>query len=260
MAFFSSLPVYIGGPVFVGGFVAIAIVMGLLAHRYLPQSVLDQHNEIAGFVFAVVGVVYAVLLAFLAITVWQRFDDAQRRVSDEANQLVAVYRRVDDFPEARASLRRQIARYVSTVIHDEWPKMNQRTASVQADAQIEGIAYRVRHLEANTPARQVVFTSIEDGVQNAMTDRDDRLMLSNTGLNSFLWTILFLGAAAVVAFSYLFAYKSRGAQAAIVGLLAFTLALVLYLIAAIDYPFRGDVHIHPIGFIQAQQTFAKVGY
>jgi len=260
VAFFSSLPVYIGAPLFVGGFVAAAIAAGLLAHRFLPQSVLDEHNDIAGFVFAVVGVVYAVLLAFLAIAVWQRFDDAQTRVSDEASRLIVVYRRVDAFPESRASLRRQIVRYVEALVNDEWPKMNEGTASAKADALIEGIALHVRHLKANTPAQQVMLTSLVDGVQATMMDRDDRLVLSNTGLNAFLWTILYLGAAAVLAFSYLFAFKSRGAQAAMIGLLAFTLALVLYLIAVIDFPFRGEVRVQPAAFVQAQHTFANVGY
>jgi len=260
MAFFSSLPVYIGGPLFVGGFVAIAVLAGLLAHRYLPQSVLDQHNEIAGFVFAVVGVVYAVLLAFLAIAVWERFDDAHKRVSDEASQLVIVYRRVDAFPDERAPLRRQIVRYAQVLVSDEWPAMNRGGSSDTADALIEGIAYHVRHLKVKTPSQQVLQTSLIDSVENTMVDRDDRLVLSNTGLNAFLWTILYLGAAAVIAFSYLFAFKSRAAQAAMVGLLAFTLALVLYLIAAIDFPFRGDVRILPTALVQAQHTFEKVGY
>src|SRR5579872_2619180 len=99
MAFFSSLPVYIGGPVFVGGFVAIAVLAGLLAHRYLPQSVLDQHNEIAGFVFAVVGVVYAVLLAFLAIGVWEHFQSSEESTYQEASSLTVVYRKSDLFAQ-----------------------------------------------------------------------------------------------------------------------------------------------------------------
>jgi hypothetical protein len=93
-----------------------------------------------------------------------------------------------------------------------------------------------------------------------MMDRNDRLLLSNRGLNAFLWTILFLGAGAVIVFSYLFAYKSIGAQAAMTGLLAFTLALVLYLIAVIDYPYRGDVRIQAGPFIEAAQTMHSIAY
>src|SRR5438477_8054128 len=68
---FATMPVYLGALIFVGGFVLVAVGAGLLAHRYLPQTVLEDHNDIAGFMFAVVGVVYAVVLAFLAIATWQ---------------------------------------------------------------------------------------------------------------------------------------------------------------------------------------------
>jgi hypothetical protein len=257
---FASLPVYLGGPLFVLGFVGLSVGGGLLAHRFFPKSVLEEHNDIAGFMFAVVGVVYAVLLAFLAIAVWERFDAAETRVHDEANQIVVVYRRVDAFPAARKSLRRKISQYVNLVITDEWPKMNTGQSSARANRLIEDIAYQARHLNVKTAMQQDLLTSIIDGLQETMMDRNDRLLLSNRGLNAFLWTILFLGAAAVIVFSYLFAYKSKGAQATMTGLLAFTLALVLYLIAVIDYPYRGDVRIQAGPFIEASQTMRSIPY
>ncbi len=256
---FASLPVYIGGPLFVIVFVAIAVGGGLVAHRFFPKGVLEDHNEIAGFMFAVVGVVYAVLLAFLAIAVWERFDAAETRVHDEANQLVVVYRRVDAFPDQRAQLREKISRYVDLLISDEWPRMNHGKSSAKANALIENVAYQARHLKATTMTQQDLLTSIIDGLQETMMDRNDRLLLSNRGLDPFLWTVLFLGAAAVIAFSYLFAFKSKGAQAAMIGLLAFSLALVLYLIAVVDYPFRGDVRIGPAPFVDAAQTLHGIG-
>ncbi len=260
MDIFASLPVYLGGPLFVFGFVALSVGGGLLAHRFFPKAVLEEHNDIAGFMFAVVGVVYAVLLAFLAIAVWERFDAAETRVHDEANQIVVVYRRVDAFLAQRASLRKKISQYVDLVISDEWPKMNTGQSSERANRLIEDIAYQARHLNATTATQQTLLTSIIDGLQETMMDRNDRLLLSNRGLNAFLWTILFLGAGAVIVFSYLFAYKSMGAQAAMTGLLAFTLALVLYLIAVVDYPYRGDVRIQVGPFIEASHTMRSIGY
>jgi hypothetical protein len=256
---FASLPVYVGGPLFVLGFVAIAVGGSLLAHRIFPKGVLEEHNDIAGFMFAVVGVVYAVLLAFLAIAVWERFDAAETRVHDEASQLVLVYGRVDAFPDQRVELRKKISEYTDVVISDEWPKMNSGKSSERANRLVEEIATAARGLNVKTATQQDLLTSIINGLQTAMMDRNDRLMLSNTGLNAFLWTILFLGAGAVIIFSYLFAFKSSGAQAAMIGLLAFTLALVLYLIAVIDYPYRGDVRIQSGPFVEASHTMHTIG-
>jgi hypothetical protein len=257
---FAALPLWAGAVIFIGGFVAIAIAGGLLARRYFPHAVLEQHNDIAGFMFAVVGVVYAVLLAFLAIAVWERFDAAETRVHDEASQLVVVYRRIDAFPAARMTIRKDLARYADLVVSDEWPKMNSGSQSAAADRLIEDIAYNVRHLRVTTMTQQDLLTSLIDGLQASMMDRSDRLLLSNRGLNPFLWTTLFLGAAGVLVFSYLFAFKSAGAQAAMTGLLAFSLGLVLYLIAVMDYPYRGDVRIQATPFVEARQMFREIGY
>jgi len=54
-----------------------------LADRFIPHQVLAVHNNIAGFIYPVIGVVDAVLLAFLAIGVWERFQAAEQRVHEE---------------------------------------------------------------------------------------------------------------------------------------------------------------------------------
>ncbi len=48
-----------------------------LVRRYVALDRLTANNEIAGFKYAVLGVLYAVLLAFAIIVVWQKFSDAE---------------------------------------------------------------------------------------------------------------------------------------------------------------------------------------
>jgi len=53
----------------VGATVLLSIAGTLLVRRLIGVEVLERHNEVAGFIYAVIGVVYAVLLGFAAITV-----------------------------------------------------------------------------------------------------------------------------------------------------------------------------------------------
>ena len=76
----------------VGGTVLLSIAGTLLVRRFVGVEVLERHNEVAGFIYAVLGVVYAVLLGFAAITVWERYDRAQASVAQEANDLADLYR------------------------------------------------------------------------------------------------------------------------------------------------------------------------
>ena len=58
------------GIAIVGGITVLATAGALLVRRWVPVEVLERHNEVAGFIYSVIGVMYAVLLGFTAIIVW----------------------------------------------------------------------------------------------------------------------------------------------------------------------------------------------
>ena len=71
----------------------------VLARRWVSVEVLKHNNEVAGFIYGVIGVLYAVLLGFTAIIVWEQFDKAQAGVDQEANELADLYRDAQAFPD-----------------------------------------------------------------------------------------------------------------------------------------------------------------
>src|SRR6478672_12967499 len=79
-----------------GGITVVSVVGGLLVRRWVNVEVLERHNEVAGFIYAVIGVLYAVVLGFTAVIVWERFAEAQNNVEKAANELG------DLFPGCRA--------------------------------------------------------------------------------------------------------------------------------------------------------------
>ena len=96
----------------VGATVLLSIAGTVLVRRLISVEVLERHNEVAGFIYAVIGVVYAVLLGFAAITVWERYDRAQASVEQEANDLADLYRDAETFPaNVRTQLKDQIRDY-----------------------------------------------------------------------------------------------------------------------------------------------------
>src|SRR5215475_14331584 len=77
---------------------AFAYGSARLVRRRFNAEVLARHNEVAGFVYAVIGVVYAVLLGFTAIIVWEQFREAEEDADREANALADLYRDAQVFP------------------------------------------------------------------------------------------------------------------------------------------------------------------
>ena len=68
------------GTLIVGGITFVALAGALVVRRWANVEVLERHNEVAGFIYTVVGVLYAVVLGFTAVIVWERYDQAQAEV------------------------------------------------------------------------------------------------------------------------------------------------------------------------------------
>ena len=110
--FLSSLPLWLAMALIVVPPTATAMAAQLLIRKSVGAEKLVKNNEIAGFKFATVGVIYAVLLAFAVIAVWDKFSEAQNSVADEAGATAALFR-YSDGPEPEAlALQKAIVGYL----------------------------------------------------------------------------------------------------------------------------------------------------
>ena len=121
----TGLPLWISAPIIVGGGTLLAMLGPTLVRRYVALDRLTINNEIAGFKFATVGVLYAVLLAFVIIVVWEKFSDAEANVVREAGAAENLYRLSQGLGDYDGpDLRKAIATYVKAAIADDWPAMD----------------------------------------------------------------------------------------------------------------------------------------
>src|SRR5262245_54322036 len=126
-----TLPVWFASLLIVGSSVVVAMAGLLLARRYLKFDWMEGHNDVAGFIYAQLGVVYAVLMAFIVIVGWQRFDNADTNAAEEASILIALYRDTAVYaPAQRDLLRQRIHDYTVAVSVDEWETMRRGQASL----------------------------------------------------------------------------------------------------------------------------------
>ncbi|HEV3090766.1 MAG TPA: hypothetical protein VGX91_04895 [Candidatus Cybelea sp.] len=247
IAWFDSLNSVVAGIVVVGGFVASTMVLGYLVQHFTSQEVRAEHNDRAGFILAVIGVVYAVLLGFVAIGVWDRFQQAEIRTYDEAGALASVYRDSRSF-EHTDDLRATLRAYTNSVIHDEWPHMSQGNKSGLTDALLERIDAKVRALDVTTPAQADIHRQMIDATATALDNRETRLTIDFVGINGSMWAVLIAGAYLTVAFTYLFGFDRTIMQQLMILGLSLMIGLVLYLVMAMDFPYRGGIAVSPEAF------------
>ncbi|NMO90416.1 DUF4239 domain-containing protein [Actinomycetospora sp. TBRC 11914] len=243
----SAWPLWSSGLLLVLGVPLLAIV----TQRFLRRrwSVLSEgdHNEVAGFLIAVVGVIYAVLLAFVVIVSWEQFSAAGDTVGQEASALRTIERTAAAFPaDARARIHADVVAYAHAVIDDEWPAMSRgEPGSPTVGPTLDRLSVDLEALPADSPARTEIVGAEVERFHDLVTARSARLDYVPQGAPAVLWAALVVGAVVTIGFSMVFALRDRFLQTLMTGSIALLIGILLFVAVAIDHPFVGDVAVTP---------------
>ncbi|MBV8148269.1 MAG: hypothetical protein JO092_04180, partial [Candidatus Eremiobacteraeota bacterium] len=52
--------------------VCLTVSLHALLQTHFRSEVLRRHNDVAGYLFSAVGVIYAVVLGFIVVVVWEK--------------------------------------------------------------------------------------------------------------------------------------------------------------------------------------------
>jgi hypothetical protein len=235
----------------------IAAVVGLiLVQRLVPSTLREEHNDVAGFIYAVVGVMYAVLLAFVVIVVWQDYQEAKDTVESEANELAGVYFLADRFPDPERAHIQGLARsYARVVVEEEWSLMERGETSPRATSVLRELRVSVLNIDANTGPEQVLYDQALTRLHQMSDARGLRLLETTEGLPGILWVVLVGGGVVTVCFTYLFGLKNNVAHVLMVAALTLLVCGILFTIGALEYPFAGVSKVQPNAFEEVLRLF-----
>jgi uncharacterized membrane protein len=248
-------------PTFLLGFLIVAVyvsstVIGLvIIRKFYPYNRCKNHNEIAGFIFATLGVIYAVILAFTVVVTWEQFDKADDITSREANCIASLYQDAMPLPaDFRERLRGGLTDYVNTIINDEWLAMQKGQRSPKVDELQEKLIASYSGFQPKNETQKIFFTESIKKLNEANELRRERLLYAATGINSILYFVLFVGSFITIAFSMLFGTENFKEHLIMSSCLAAMIAIALFTIIALDYPFTGKYIIEPDVFIKILPT------
>ncbi len=239
----------------------IASVAGfLIVDRLVDADKREVGNDVAGFVYAVVGPMYAILLAFVVFVVWTHYEDANAGVATEANEVAGIWRQAPALsPSNGAALRALTVTYTQDVIHDEWPLLARSELSPKADKDFSDLYSAVLALPADTGKDQALFSQLLSETHNLGNERRVRLLKTQETLHPVLWIVLLAGGVLTIAYAYVFGLKSRAAHVLLVAVLAGTVVGMLCMIKLIDGPFVGSVSVRPDAFEAILKTMTGGG-
>jgi Protein of unknown function (DUF4239) len=203
--------------------------LGLLAANFLlPHGVRSAHNDVSGFIFTTAGVIYAVLLAFVAVALWENFARTENQVQTEANLVGDLYRDTPAFAEPAASrLRHYLFVYAEIVVDDEWPSLAAgRIDETEGWQLLDKFHTELLQLQAKDESAAVIRA---DAVKtlNALYDaRRGRFHAASLEMPAILWWNLIAGATLLMSFTYLFGVPKLGMHVTMVSLLGALIGLV----------------------------------
>lgn len=224
---------------------AIAALFGpLILRRWIGFERLASNNEIAGFKFATVGVIYAVLVAFAIIVVWEKFNQAQSAVVEEAGAAATLYRLIDGPEPEAAAMRAALGTYLQLAIERDWPAMARESESRETTKALDTLYAEAQQLARSASVPQAVIGEMFKQM-DAMTEaRRTRLHLAGGTVPLVIWLVLSCGAVLTVAFTFFFATKNLPAQMMMTGILALLVFMALFVIISINHPFTGPSNVN----------------
>jgi hypothetical protein len=230
--------------IMVAGGTSLAVFGLLLVRSFVPYHKLKTHNDVAAAIYATLGVLYAVLLGFVVIIVWEGFDKSNLNAVKEANCLRSLYRDAQAFPLMQRQQVRTLAQeYAQTVIKDEWETMKVGKASPQTEEKLQEMWVFYSAYQTAGETERIFLEESVRKLNELGALRAERLIDSRTGIHPWLWFVLIVGGVTVIVFAFLFGSENLAGQIIMTALLAALISLILFTIFSLDYPFTGDISI-----------------
>jgi len=240
------LNLWVLGALVVVGIPLMTVVVQAVIRRLAPGIVEGEHNEVAGFLIAVVGVVYAVTLAFIVIVTWEEHREARDTVNREAGGLRSLYLGSQALPDpSRARMSELVIQYGQEIVDEEWAAMDDGGSSRAASDLIGEMFATLRGVATTTPTQETFLADALVRLNEVADDRALRITMAEEGQVSILWAAIILGGILTVGFALLFGVANERLHYLMVGGFAAVLALQILVILVLSHPFSGDARVTP---------------
>jgi uncharacterized membrane protein len=203
------------------------------------------------------GLVFGLVVGFLAAQVWSDAGTAQQAVNREASALRAANLLADRFPEASAQIHRLVRRHIRTAVTEEWPAMAEQHETLTVVPPALGNALEVAlALNPTSDGQAVAQRELVSSLETALDARRQRIIVSQSSVNWVRWTgVILLAALTLLAIAFVHS-ENRLTAALAMSVFAAAVAVVVVMIAAQDGPFRGQLGVKPTPL---EQVVANVG-
>jgi len=204
-------------------------------------------NATVGSYLALVALPVGVVLAFIIASAWSSFSDAQSKENQEATQILVLFNAVKQISGSESVLD-AIEEYTAFVIDVEFPLGEKGVQSQEGTTMLFNIGDMIYALDPEGTKEEIIYGSTIDIYESVVALRIARMGYIVDGLAPELWWVLVLGVVVVIIVSYFIYASCLFLQAIMTALTITALVSMLFLIVALNFPYRGDFGLDSLPF------------
>jgi hypothetical protein len=248
----NTFPSWLLGFLIVALLVVFTLIVSRIVKARAEREPGEGHNDVTGLMFTNVGVIYALLLAFVVVSTWESISAADGIVTQEAATVQALYRDSVSLGEPTAGrVGPLVIAYAEAVVNKEWPELAYGRGSEAADDALDAVFPALTAFEPKTPREQVIFAAAFAELNHASEQRFARLHEAEAALPGMFWLALIFGAMLTQVTGTLLHMRDRRLHEALNVSMAVISGLLIFLVLALDNPFAGDLSVPPDAFVRA---------
>jgi hypothetical protein len=252
-----DLPRLVGTLLFSAVFVGFTWMGLVLIRPWVRRHAANQPdwNALIGAILAAFVVFYGITLALISISSYQNFAAANQVVTREATALGTLYRDVSSYPEPMGGeLQRMLRHYTRYVIEEAWPAQKRGVIPEGGTARVTTFQDKLLSFQPQTPAEEILHAETLRQFDVFVDYRRQRLNSVSTGLPDVLWFVVLVGAVVNAMLTWMFDVKQLTVHLLLAGLMSLFVAQIVFMIVAMDEPFRGNVSVGSDAFQLVQRS------
>jgi Protein of unknown function (DUF4239) len=222
----------------------IAIGAMLLVRRQAPEGSYFEDGDRASGVFGVLATGFSVLLGFVVFLSFTTYDASRAGAEDESLAVAQQFETAQFFPSAAAGrLSGQLVCYARSVVHQEWPRLEQGTQGEAVNPWGVRLFGTVQRVEPTTAREEAAYGKWLDQTSDREAARQDRIHGAAGVIPTPLWIVMFFIAGLIFVYMLFFADSGERAkvQALLMGSVVGVIVAMLLLLRFLDNPYHAGV-------------------
>jgi hypothetical protein len=250
-----------------GSAIFIVIAAGLFAagvtlcvQKLIAVDYRQAHHEVGSTVFLQLGVIFAVLLAFVFSDAWTQYNEASAAIDLEVGAMhgAAMIAATLPPPAAKEILTKEKA-YLESVVNDEWRTMaRHRSEDVRTDLKLQALIQAAANLRFDDPGERDKKPEILSLFAQAHAQREMRIYQADSGIPRPLWIVLIGFELILVTFVVLSGLRYWTSAALVAGIFTGAITSILVVARLLDYPFEGALALRSTDFVDVVGKVARL--